>query len=486
MKLSVLFEGAKEEAAIDLIRRTIAGTPYENKVWIAGGYVRDELMGKKSKDIDLVIDADNGGIRFAEWICKKLGIYKQGSNPVVYPRFGTAMFTLRHLVHQGQDISGLDIECVMPRSEENTEPGDRKSIAIERASIEGDALRRDLTINALYKNVSTGKILDPTGKGVKDIRSGVLRTPTDPGRTFGDPAYGDPLRMLRAIRFACRYGYKVDPAIMDAIADHAPKLENISSERIRDELEKMLLSPDPVKAVKMMVDTGLMNYVIPEMNDLVGLEQGIYHDKDAFGHTMDVLSTTPPRINVRLAALLHDIGKPETRQPHPRKQYEFIGHEKVGEEKVGKILKRLRFPNDTRKAVTALVRRHMGLRAGRKSALSDKALRRFARKCGSQEVLQDALALMRADYEAHPGSDPTEFDRLDDRFKSLEDQGEKLASKQRIVTGRDIMGEFGVQEGPIIGSMLEYAQELLDDDPSIDKETIMVKLREKFDPNEEE
>jgi poly(A) polymerase len=486
MKLHVLFESAKEEAALDLIRRTIAGTPYEDNVHIAGGFVRDEIMGKPSKDIDRVIDKDNGGIEFAEWICNELGIYKKDSNPVVYPRFGTAMFTFRGITHLGQDLSDLDIECVMPRAEENVRPDDRKSIVVRKTSMKGDAFRRDLTINALYKNVSTGEILDPTGTGVKDIQQGILRTPTKADDTFGHPKFGDPLRMLRVLRFASRYGYDVDKSVIDAIKRNAIRLQKISNERIRDELVKMLLSPRPVQAIQMLMDTGLVDHVMPELKDLAGLEQGIYHDKDAFGHTMDVLGSTEPRLTLRLAALLHDISKAEAREAHPRKEYQFIGHEKMGEDKTAEILRRLKFPNDVIKRVSKLVGLHMGLRGGRKEGSSAKSLRKFARKCGTPENLKDALDLMRADFEAHPGATTDRFDQIEKQYEDIEVGGETVSAGQKIVSGRDIMQHFNVRQGPMIGTMLGYAQELYDDDPGIDKETILVKLGEKFNPNEEE
>jgi putative nucleotidyltransferase with HDIG domain len=335
--------------------------------------------------------------------------------------------------------------------------------------------------------VFTGEILDPTGKGVSDIKKGVLRTPTKADDTFGHPKFGDPLRMLRVLRFVSRYGYKVDKSVIDAIKRNASRLQKISNERIRDELTKMLLSPRPATAIQMLVDTGLVDYVIPELKPLVGLEQGIYHDKDAFGHTLDVLEKTPARLAPRLAALLHDVGKAEAREPHPRKEYQFIGHEKVGEEMAADILRRLKFPNDIIKRASLLVGHHMGLRGGRRTELSGKSLRKFARKCKTPENLQDALALMRADYEAHPGSTPERFDRIERQYEELETAEERpISAGQKVVSGRDIMKHFGVRQGPVVGTMLKYAQDLYDDDPSIDKATMLVKIGEKYDPNEEE
>jgi poly(A) polymerase len=493
MKLYVLNEGAREEAAIDLIRKTIAGTPFDRRVWIAGGFVRDEILGMPSKDIDLVIDADDGGIKFAEWICRKLGIYKEGSNPLIYPKYGTAMFTFKHVGHLGQDLSNVDIECVMPRKDIGATGPSRKDVITAQGTMRDDAERRDLTINAMYKNVTTGQILDPTGMGQKDLKDQRLRTPGDPDLCYDIPEKGgDPLRMLRAIRFFSKFGYEIDPSIIQAIQNNLGNMVNVSADRKRDELVKMMVSDRPVEAIELLVKTGLIDYIAPELKDLIGLEQGIYHSKDAFGHTMDVLAKTPPRLIPRLAALLHDIGKAAARQPHPRKGFEFLEHEKIGAEIARKILKSLHFDNEVVKGVCTLVGRHMALRAARQGTgeegmpASDRTLRRFRRKVGDDPTrLADALELLKADYEAHPGADPTLFDKIKTRYKELEEI-EKSAPAKPVVTGRDIMQEFGIGPGPAVGTMTKYVRELLDVDPHMDKETILIKLREKFDPNEEE
>lgn len=481
MKLNILFEGAREDSAIDLMRKLIYGTEYYGKVWIAGGYVRDELLGKQPKDIDLVIDMPNGGIKFANWICHKLNIYKEGSNPVTYPRFGTAMFNFRGVVHNGNNLNGVDIECIAPRKDERAEGKTRKDVITAFGSMEDDAKRRDLTINALYKNVSTGKILDPLGSGVDDLQNKYLRTPTDPNSTFGNPPQGDPLRMLRAIRFHVKFGYDLDPDIISAIKNNVRNLENISNERIRDEFCKMLATDRPVDAVRLLMSTGLMKYIIPELYDMVGMEQGIYHNKDGFEHTIDVLGGTPPDLTLRLAALLHDIGKPDVRSPHPKKKFEFIEHDKVGSEKSKHILRRLKFPNNIIDKVSMLIRNHMGLRATLKDIPSNKSLRKFARKCGTKENLYDALLLMQADRRAHPGHENSNvFDVIRDRYEKLEDEGEVVSKTQRLISGNEIMDILEIPQGPEVGAALDYVQELVDNDPSVSKEEAIDKLKDKF------
>ena len=207
----------RESAALNFLSTIIKNSPYANKIFLAGGAVRDSLMGKPVKDIDIVITEPDGGIKFSEWITRKIGAYKQDANPLIFPRFGTAKFNLRGITVDGIDLSGVDIEAVMTRGEKYT-PGSRKPEVVY-SDLKTDAERRDLTINALYKDLTTGEILDPTGKGIDDIKNGVIRTPLDPDITFDD----DPLRMLRVIRFAVRYNWKIPKNTIYYFVNYATK-----------------------------------------------------------------------------------------------------------------------------------------------------------------------------------------------------------------------------------------------------------------------
>jgi poly(A) polymerase len=232
----LLLEAQREELALEFLSKLLKNSPFANRVYLCGGAVRDAVMGKDVKDIDLVVAEPDGGIKFAEWLTKKLGIHKPGANPVTFPRFGTAKLNLRGVKVGGVDLSDLDIEVVMTRGEEYT-PGSRKP-EVAYADLAKDAERRDFTVNALYKDLTTGETLDPTGKGFDDIQRGVIRTPTDPNITFKD----DPLRMLRAIRFACKYNWKMPKSLVTALSENAHMLQHISSERIQDEFNKMLMT----------------------------------------------------------------------------------------------------------------------------------------------------------------------------------------------------------------------------------------------------
>ena len=306
LKESVNMKPEQIKAAVDLIKTTIKNTEWEGKVFIAGGYVRDELMGNEPKDVDLLINVPDGGILFAEWFTKKLGIHTKG-NPVIYPRFGTAKFNLRRQKHNGMDLSDIDIECVMPRKEKYN-VGDRKP-DVEQGTLKDDVDRRDFTTNSLLKNLSSGEILDLTGMGKDDIKNGIVRTPLDPDVIFTD----DPLRMLRAVRFATKYSWKLPMFMIRSLKKNAKKLELISSERIQEELNKMLLTKNPDKAIRLLQILGLSKYIFPELDKLIKMKQNKFHKHDAMRHTLEVLKNTPPDLVTRLSALLHDIGKSKTR-----------------------------------------------------------------------------------------------------------------------------------------------------------------------------
>ena len=195
-----ILEGAMEKSAIDFLSKEIRASKFKGKVFVAGGYVRDELLGLDPKDIDLVVELPNGGIAFAEWLTKKHKIYKKNSNPVIFPNFGTAKFQLYGISHNGHDLSNLEIEVVMTRKEKYSDSKGRKP-DVSPGTLKDDVERRDFTVNSMLKDLTTGEVVDLTGMGKKDLKAGVIRTPLDPDVIFNE----DPLRMLRAVRFTVKY-----------------------------------------------------------------------------------------------------------------------------------------------------------------------------------------------------------------------------------------------------------------------------------------
>ena len=464
----LLMEGKRENAALDFLKNLIKKSPYEGKVFLAGGAVRDELMGIDAKDLDFVINMKDGGIRFANWATKKMGNYKSGSNPVVFKKFGTAKFTLMGVTHKGMDLSDMDVECVMPRTEEYEE-GSRKP-KVGHGTLKDDVERRDFTTNSLLKNLSTGEILDLTGQGKADIKKGVIQTPLDPDINFSE----DPLRMLRAVRFTMKYNWDLPWFMIKALKKNASKLKQISVERVQEELNKMLMTDSPDRAIKLLQVVGLSKYVFPELDKLIRLEQNKYHKEDAMQHTLTVVKGTPKNLVTRLMALFHDIGKEATKEVIG-KEIHFYKHEQIGAEMTEKILKRLKYPNDIVDAVVKGVANHMKLKHGGPDSLgaSDKTLRKF--KVNMGEHLEDILNLIHADNIAHEaGFDmPDQIATIRSRLDTL---GIPQGKLKLPINGDDIMKKFKMRPGRIIGDLLAIVKDEYLENPKVTARKIWPKL----------
>lgn len=254
----ILTEINKEDAALEYLSNLVKSGPFKNRVFLAGGAPRDMELGMSPKDLDVVVKGDsNAGIDFATWATKEIGNFKDGSNPVIFPKFFTSKFTLKGVTYKGHDLSDVDVEAVAPRKEKYT-PGSRKP-EVSAGELGDDVHRRDFTVNSLLRDLSSGEVLDLTGMGKDDIRAGIVRTPLDPDVIFTD----DPLRTLRAIRFTAKYNWKLPMFMIKSIKKNASQLTNISKERIHDEVNKMILTQYPYKAFRLMQILGVMKYVFP-------------------------------------------------------------------------------------------------------------------------------------------------------------------------------------------------------------------------------
>jgi len=469
----MLGEGAREKAAEKFLSDMINRSPFKGKVFIAGGYVRDELMGIDPKDIDLVIELPDGGIKFAEWATKKMGNYKKGSNPVVYKRFGTAKFNLAG-TYKGFDLGDIEIESVMSRSEQYSK-GSRKP-KVQSGTLKQDVERRDFTVNSLLKNLSTGEIVDLTGQGRADLKKGVIKTPLDPDVIFTE----DPLRMLRAVRFTAKYGWQLPLFMIKAMKKNAAKINNISDERVREELDKMITTKSPKQAIKILKVTGLLKYVMPELQATVGVWQNKHHDKDVFNHILDVVQGVPPELPRRLAALFHDIGKPTVKKVIDN-EARFFGHEDIGSEIAGEIMKRLKYPNAVIDRIKILVANHMRLKqTGRKGEkATSKQLRKLKRVMGDH--LEDLLHLMDSDNRAHgPSSSmPDQIKGIRGRLDKLSQDTPKDLSSLPI-SGNDIKNSFKLKPGPIYKDLLNAVQDAIDENPKLTKRQALIIVRDKL------
>lgn len=466
-----LFESDLEEKVLSALKNVIRGSEWNGKIYLVGGAVRDIIMGKDAKDLDFVVDGDlNAGIQFSEWLANKLGIYRSGSNPVIYPRFGTSKLSLNG---NNLDLPNIELEFVAPRTEKYNNNSRKPEVG--NGTLKDDSFRRDLTINALMKNVSTDEILDLTGYGINDIKNGIIRTTSDPGFIFGE----DPLRMMRVVRFAVKYGFKITDDIVPALKKCAHLINNISSERINDELNKILLSPNPSKGIEMLKDVGILSHIMPEFNDAVGMEQNAYHKDDVFGHTMNVLANTPPELKTRLMALFHDIGKVLTKSVTPDGSVHFYDHENAGVDVVKNIMTRLKYPNELINSVTLGVQNHMRLKGGGKDGkdVSDKTLRKFRTAVG--EHLEDILDLIHADNISHAdeSSMPEQIKNIRSRLSNLNDNLEN--NRPRLpINGNDLI-KMGFKPSPLMKDVLAAVEDAWFENPNLTKDDA-IKIAETF------
>ena len=421
----------------------IRGTVFENHVFAVGGSVRDFYMGNDIKDIDLVIDLPHGGVDFANW-CKDQGYTK---TVVIYETYGTAMFKF----HQ---FPGEEIECVMTRGEKYLDKDSRNPVT-NFAPIEEDAIRRDLTINALYYNVSTGEILDLVG-GRSDIDHHIIKTTnTDPDVVFDD----DPLRILRVVRFATRYGWEIEAKTFKSMKKYAKRLQIITKERIQAELNKILLCDNAVMGINYIHKIGAMKYVIPDFEKCYGLGQNAWHFGDVAEHTLAVLGNHcemfKPDLTERLACLLHDIGKVYTRTVKDGKVH-FYDHEYVGADIVEDILRELKYDNDTIKEVQFLIKNHMRLKQAGDGAkfIKDKTLNKLLYECKTYERFVSLMRIIECDNLAHKEGCCIydQFLQLTGKVKTS-DTYMKMFGYKLPVTGEDIMETLGIGPGPIIAEI---------------------------------
>ncbi len=444
---------------IKKIAKAIRGTEFEGNAFIVGGYVRDKIMGKASNDLDIVVARDNGGVRLAAYLHEK-GI---GSNPVIFKNFGTA-FVL---------IEEYKVEFVMTRQESYR--GTSRKPDVKAGSIEDDVYRRDFTINSLLMDIGSGKIIDITGSGLDDIDRKIIRATSEPNKLFSD----DPLRMLRAVRFSVQLGFDINSNTYDVIKQNAGTLKNISWERRRDELQKIVTSGAPSEGIRRLFDLKLIENLIPELIKLKGFQQNKYHYLDVLDHTLVVLDNCENNLILRLAAIFHDIAKPVV-ATQDQFGVHFYGHNKKSALMADVILRRLRFPLGLINRVKQLVINHMRLKNSGEDGelISDKGIRRLMLEMGSD--LELLFLLIDADNKAH-----AEGYRLENQIEGIRQRVTEikiyLTKPESPVKGRDVIEKFSLNPGKRIGELLGMAEELWLDNPQYDKDEILEELKKNLE-----
>ncbi len=416
--------------------------------YVIGGFVRDQFLGRPSKDIDFVCVGN--AIDLAKRVANDLGKEAKFS---MFKTYGTAAIHWK----------GYELEFVGARKESYKE--ESRNPEVSEGTLEDDQNRRDFTINALAISLNKeneGAILDPFD-GLKDLEKLLIRTPLDQKITFSD----DPLRIMRAIRFSSQLGFDIEPDTFDALVDQKDRLVIVSQERITDELNKIILSPKPSYGFKLLFVSGILEMIFPEMHRLQGVQKvGKHTHKDNFYHTLEVLDNISKHTDnlwLRWAAILHDIAKPATQRYHEKAGWTFHGHEDMGARWVPKIFTRMKLPlNEKMKYVQKLVRLHLRPIALVKDHVTDSAIRRLLFDAGDD--IEDLMTLCNADITS---KNPDKVKRFMENFEKVQEKMKEVEAHDHVrnfqppISGEEILEVFDIPPSKIIGDIKSEIKEAI-------------------------
>ena len=409
------------------------------KTYVVGGYIRDAILNRELKDIDIMVE-DNV-FEFSSKLAKELKV----KTIIKFEKFNTAKIPFQE----------CEIEVANARSESYNKQS-RKPKNVSSTSIRNDLIRRDFSINALASSLHPddfGDLID-LFEGIKNIHKGIINTPTDPDKTFID----DPLRMLRAIRFASQLNFKIHPRIKESITKNKERISIVSQERITAEIIKILETDIPSIGFYLLKETEFLKLIFPELDIMPGVE--IINNKshkDVFIHTLEVVDNAAKlsqKMEIRFAALVHDIAKPATKRFNQKKGWTFHGHEEIGRRMLVKVAKKMKLPNDLRDYLMLLTKLHLRPIALAKKEISDSAIRRVMFEAG--EHIDDLMKLCRADITT---KNPNKIKKYMKNFERVEILMQNVKMKDEMkafkcpVDGHEIMKKFSLTEGKIVGKI---------------------------------
>ncbi len=434
----------------------------EGRIYEVGGCVRDSLLHRdiSPKDRDYLVC----GVTLPRL---QQILRRYGRVDTVGRSFGVIKFTPH--AEPGETPATFDIS--LPRSEKSTGVGhtDFEVDFDPSLPVDQDLIRRDFSMNAIARDLADNSLIDPYG-GREDLNNKLIRMVTP--NSFAE----DPLRMLRAVQFAARFEFEIEPETYRALTENVDLIDTVSSERIAEELNKMLTrAARPSIGLRLMQEMGLMHHIIPELEAAVGCDQpGGYHAYDVFEHTLRIVDACPPRLQLRLAALFHDITKPQHKQL-TETGATFYNHEVTGARVAGAVLSRLRYPNDLIKDVMLLVERHMFT-----TDVGPKGLRRFIRRVG-QRLIPDLLDLRRADVIAQGmGGHTDDVDEMQQAIAEEISRKPPFGRSDLALNGRELIRIFDLQESPMIGDIFDYLMEKVLDNPGDNDPEILKKYVGEF------
>ncbi len=445
--LELLFPSGSCRITKILRRITKIADNKQIKAYLVGGVIRDRILGHQTKDIDITVIGN--GIDFAKAIAHSFRLKKV----LEYPRFGTAMVPYHDII----------IEVATARSEQYENNSRKPKVA--EGNLHEDLSRRDFTINALAMSLNDDSLFELSDHfgGLKDLDAGIIRTPLDPVTTFSE----DPLRMLRAIRFASQLGFKIEDETFRAIGKVKDRMEIISQERITEELTKILKVPrKPSRAFYLMKDSGLLEIILPEIANLDGVDQkNGYHHKDVFRHSLQVLDNIAEvtnKFDLRFTALVHDIAKPQTKRYVEGKGWTFYGHEELGARMVKPLCRRLKLSNKIMEYAEKMTRLHLRPIAIAEEGVTDSAVRRLCVDAG--EHIEDLIILCRADITSKNLRKVAEytanFNRVVDKITEVEEK-DRMRAFQSPVRGDEIMKICNLPPCPAVGYIKHAIEEAI-------------------------